>query len=340
MAGLRKLRGKYYVRVFMPGGKEKLLPTKTGDKKRAEAFKRQVEEREFLVKAKLAEDMTQTATALFEAVDEYLRDCRSRLRDTTYENYELALRNLKECWGDINLRQMTAAHFTTLRRYLSSRVGPTSVNIRLRAIRTFLNWLVATGKLESLPGKLATIKIDDQLPKFFTPGEIDKILDHVVTPKMKATIRLLAETGLRRSELFKCTLEDGYLHLRQTKGHRDRLVAIPPDLVSDFHLATENPYRLTSISRSFQEAIVAAGIEPKGRSLHSLRHSFALREYYRTGDIYYVRGLLGHSATATTECYLRFPEEYLERVFGGSVPRRPTRELVASLISSKPPFQA
>ena len=45
MAGLRKLRGKYYVRVFMPGGKEKLLPTKTGDRKRAEAFKRQVEER-------------------------------------------------------------------------------------------------------------------------------------------------------------------------------------------------------------------------------------------------------------------------------------------------------
>lgn len=340
MAGLRKLRGKYYVRVFLPGGKEKLIPTKTGDRKLAEARKRQIEEREFLVKAKLAEDMAKTATGLFDAVDEYLRDCRSRLRDTTYENYELALRNLKDCWGDINLRQMTAAHFTALRLYLSSRVGPTSVNIRLRAIRTFLNWLVATGKLESLPGKLATIKIDGQLPKFFTPGEIDKILDHVVNPRMKATIRLLAETGLRRSELFKCTLEDGYLHLRQTKGHRDRLVAIPLDLVSDFHLAMGDPYHPASVSRSFQEAIAAAGIEPKGRSLHCLRHTFALREYFRTGDVYLVRGLLGHRHVATTEIYLQFPEDYLERVFGSRVMRHPTREILDAVSTQKPAFQA
>ncbi len=136
---------------------------------------------------------------------------------------------------------------------------------------------------------------------------------------MSATIRLLAETGLRRSELFKCALEDGHLHLKNTKGHRERLVALPPGMLDDFLLATTDPYYLDSIGRSFRRALLQAGIEPKGRSLHSLRHTFALREYYRSGDIYYVRGLLGHSTVNTTERYLKFPEEYLQRVFGDRI---------------------
>ncbi|MCK4578377.1 MAG: site-specific integrase, partial [Candidatus Marinimicrobia bacterium] len=56
-------------------------------------------------------------------------------------------------------------------------------------------------------------------------------------------------------------------------------------------------------------------------TLHCLRHTFALREYYRTGDIYHVKERLGHSAVAVTEVYLRFPQEYLGRVFGDSVSR-------------------
>ena len=84
----------------------------------------------------------------------------------------------------------------------------------------------------------------------------------------------------------------------------------------------------------------AAGIAPKGRSLHSLRHTFALREYYRTGDIYHVKERLGHSAVAVTEIYLRFPQQYLAGVFGSSVARQSTAELYNRLGSEKPAFQA
>ena len=340
MAGLRKLKGRWYIRVFLENGREKLLPTKTGDRKQAEAFKRRIEEREFLVRAKLAEDISRTASGLSETVEEYLADCRSRLRHETYLNYGLALKNLQGCWGDIDLRQLTALHFTTLRKYLSSRVSTTSVNIRLRAIRAFLNWLVATGKVEHLPGKLALIKADEELPKFFSPAELNKIMAQITDPKMKATIKLLAETGLRRSELAMCALKDGYLHLRHTKGRRDRLVALPMELLPEFELIADSPYHPDSIGRAFRTAIIAAGIEPKGRSLHSLRHTFALREYYRTGDIYYVKGLLGHAHVTVTERYLKFPREYLEKVFGESVTPYPTRQLWADLSQDKPAFQA
>ncbi len=83
-----------------------------------------------------------------------------------------------------------------------------------------------------------------------------------------------------------------------------------------------------------------SGVEQKGRTLHSLRHTFALREYYRTGDIYQVKERLGHSAVAVTEVYLRFPQEYLERVFGSRITRQSTAELFNHLANEKPAFQA
>ncbi len=318
MAGLRKLRGKYYVRVYLPGGKEKLIPTKTGDRKRAEAFRRQIEEREFLVKAKLAEEVNHITTTLNDAVDEYLRDCKNRLRASTTSSYQLALADLKSCWGDIDVRGITPKHLSTIREYLSARVNSTTTNIRLRSIRAFLNWLVSCEKIDHIPGKISLVKTENSLPKFFNPKELDRIFAKVNDPRLKAVFNLLAETGLRRNELFKCTLEGNYLHLRETKGRRERLVRIPPERIPDFILATEDPYHPDFISHAFTRAMKAAGVTLAGRSLHSLRHTFALREYHRTKDIYYVKGLLGHSSVTVTEIYMRFPEKYLEQVFGES----------------------
>ncbi len=316
MAGLRKLRGKYYVRVYLPGGKEQLIPTKTGDRKQAEVFKRKVEEREFLVKARLADDLGRTAATLQEATSDFLKDCQTRLRPNTVRGYRLALDNLKRCWGDLDLRDITPKHLSAIREYLTTRVNPTTANINLRAIRAFLNWLVQSERIERIPGKIALVKIDQELPKFFTPDELDSIFAQVNDPRLRAVFRVLSETGLRRSELFSCTLEGNYLHLRDTKGRRERLVRIPPDLIPDFSLATEHPYHPDFISHAFTRAVKDVGISPGGRSLHSLRHTFALREYARTRDIYYVKGLLGHSSVTVTEIYMRFPEQYLEQVFG------------------------
>lgn len=316
MAGLRKLKGRWYIRIYLPGGKEKLIPTKTGDRKQAEARKRQIEQKEFLVRARLASDIDRTATRLSEAVEDYLRECRTRLRGSTIKSYRLALADLKTCWGDIDVRAITPKHLSAIREYLTARVNPTTVNIRLRSVRAFLNWLVQTEKIDRVPGKVSLVKIDQELPKFFTPDELDTIFAKVNDPRLKAVFHLLAETGLRRSELFNCTLEGDYLHLRETKGRRERLVRIPPDLIPDFSLATENPYHPDFISHAFTSAVKEARISPDGRSLHSLRHTFALREYARTKDIYYVKGLLGHSSVTVTEIYMRFPERYLEQVFG------------------------
>ena len=124
MAGMRKLKGKWYIRVYLGNGKEKLLPTKTGDRKQAEAKRRLIEEREFLVKARLIEDIDKVSSRLFDLVDEFLKECRSRLRSSTVESYDYSLVNLKACWGNLELGQLTARHLSMLREYLLARVIP------------------------------------------------------------------------------------------------------------------------------------------------------------------------------------------------------------------------
>ena len=149
---------------------------------------------------------------------------------------------------------------------------------------------------------------------------------------MLATITVLAETGLRPSELASCRLDGTHLHLRQTKGHKDRLVAISPALLPDVLLALREPYKSGSVSQSFCRALRKAGIPKNGRSLYCLRHTFAMREYARTRDIYYVKGLLGQSAVKVTEKYTAYPEEYLRQVFGVQDPVAQAFQVASSSI--------
>ena len=49
--------------------------------------------------------------------------------------------------------------------------------------------------------------------------------------------------------------------------------------------------------------------------LHCLRHTFAVRRYLQTRDIYLVKQELGHSSVVTTEIYAKFSLRRLESDF-------------------------
>ena len=49
--------------------------------------------------------------------------------------------------------------------------------------------------------------------------------------------------------------------------------------------------------------------------LHCLRHTFAVRRYLQTRDIYLVKQELGHSSVVTTEIYAKFSLRRLEADF-------------------------
>ena len=49
--------------------------------------------------------------------------------------------------------------------------------------------------------------------------------------------------------------------------------------------------------------------------LHCLRHTFAVRRYLQTRDIYLVKQELGHQSVVTTEIYAKFSLRRLENDF-------------------------
>ena len=64
--------------------------------------------------------------------------------------------------------------------------------------------------------------------------------------------------------------------------------------------------------RRFSEWIEKAGIKGPA-SPHSLRHSFALGLYQRTGDVLIVKEALRHRSITSTLVYARADEERLKR---------------------------
>ncbi|MBL7047381.1 MAG: tyrosine-type recombinase/integrase [Candidatus Marinimicrobia bacterium] len=54
----------------------------------------------------------------------------------------------------------------------------------------------------------------------------------------------------------------------------------------------------------------------EGKTLHCLRHSYALKTWSESGDINLTRELLGHTTLSTTMIYTKFPPEYLREILG------------------------
>jgi len=191
------------------------------------------------------------------------------------------------------------------------RYNPTTVNIRLRGIRTMLNFLADKGLIQ-LPFKVKQIKTDHHLPKFITPSEMDKIYSAVNDSKLISTFRIYEFTGLRLSELFHSRLEGDFIKVEQSKGRKERIIPIPTELIQDYLIATDKPYSMGFISRSFHLACQKSGLS--GKTIHSLRHTFALRKLLETNNLQLVKELLGHSSVKVTEIYTTFPPDFLAQV--------------------------
>ena len=70
-----------------------------------------------------------------------------------------------------------------------------------------------------------------------------------------------------------------------------------------------------AIQLKFARWVKEAGID-RPVSVHSLRHTFAIRLYEKTGDLYLVQRALGHRNITTTEIYARVSDEALRRAVG------------------------
>ncbi len=316
MAGLRLLKGKYYVRVWLDG-KEKLLPTGTANRRDAEIQKSKIERQEIEIKQKIRDEMDAIKNRLTikAGVDYFLKNvgAERNITESTVKTYRLAANDFINSLGRlIYFDSIKRESYSEMLNHLQSKYNPTTVNIRLRGIRSMLNYLTDKGLIQS-PFHVKQIKTDKQLPKFITPDEMDAIYKQVTDPKLAATFRVYEFTGMRLSELFHSRLDGNFIKVEQSKGRKERIIPIPVDRIADYQFAVSDPYSIFHISRKFSEYSKQAGLS--GKTIHALRHTFALRKLIETNNISLVKELLGHSSVTVTEIYTAFPKDFLAQVF-------------------------
>lgn len=139
------------------------------------------------------------------------------------------------------------------------------------------------------------------------------------TGRLTVILRLAGEAGLRRAEIAQVHISDltedltGWSLLVKGKGGKMRTVPLADD-VADLvaRSCRESGWALPGddgghLSPRWVGTIAAEALGPY--TLHQLRHRFATRAYAASRDLLAVQQLLGHASPATTQRYVRPPDD-------------------------------
>jgi integrase/recombinase XerC len=260
---------------------------------------------------------------------------QKRCSPHTLRAYEGDLRHWLAALGETRISKLEP---TGLRSYLSTLYDSrerASVCRKLAAIRSFLRYLRAEGKIDKNVALLVpTPKAKQKLPRFL---KIEEITDVIEAPDLttrlgrrdRALLEILYASGLRVAEAVG--LDIGDLDLKSGwvkvlgKGSKERMVPFGPPAAEALKAyladrealaadgALPDPHalflnyrgtRLTSrsvarlLARNLVKAAVAKTLSP-----HGIRHSFATHLLAAGADLRTIQELLGHANLSTTQRY-------------------------------------
>jgi integrase/recombinase XerD len=159
------------------------------------------------------------------------------------------------------------------------------------------------------------------LPVVLSRDEVGALLLSISSPLILAITATMYGTGLRIGEACALQVGDvdgarGVVHVRATKGRRERLVMLSPRLAtllphlwrwsqpSAWAFGGGRPISQQLIRCALRVAAARAGLRKKVTP-HVLRHSFATHLLEGGTDLRLIQLLLGHASIRTTVRYVR-----------------------------------
>ncbi|MCF7884971.1 MAG: site-specific integrase [Candidatus Marinimicrobia bacterium] len=340
MASLQKHRGKYYAHVsYKEDGKykQKVIPLYLKQKKRAESRLLEIQRQEKLFKEgriKLSDISVEKPPEEIKeknhnykrswtlVINRFLKYKKRHVSKKTVQVYEVALRRLKNIFADKKYKDITRQDRDRFEEGLTEIYpNKTSYNIYLRSIRAFFNWLKDEGKIKELPFKFKQKATKPNRPKYFTQEQIDMILEEASkqSKELYARIYFHFNTGCRLSEIHKAIYHNGFIKITDPiKNGAERSIPIDDKTREQFFIAKEGQYTDNTIGRKFRKILRKLDlykINGETYSFHNTRHTYAVKKYAETKDIYKVKTLLGHKSVTTTEIYATFNIDELRNDF-------------------------
>jgi site-specific recombinase XerD len=181
---------------------------------------------------------------------------------------------------------------------------------------------------------LSKLRIPKQLklPTVLTIPEVDQLLSAIRKPAFQCFFWTVYSLGLRLQEALHLQVSDidagrMLVHVRRGKGHKDRLVPLPPKTLHLLraHWAThrhphwlfpcegrdhqqsstaERPMSETTVQDCIRKVVDELGWAKRGVSTHTLRHCYATHLLEAGVNLRQIQKYLGHSSLMSTTIYL------------------------------------
>jgi len=258
---------------------------------------------------------------LDDVVEKYIKHKQAEnLAPNSIKRIRQSMNNLVNHLGSgFNFTAINSDDIDDFKLVIGKNRTPAGVNLDVRNVRAFCNWLFHTERIDrQLPIK--QVKEPDRPPQYLTEAEIKAIFSlDSLTDQMKRFYGFYLATGLRRSAPFFGHMEGNWLVIPAdapyNKSKRELEVNLDSTLhkiwleMIDVKQQWEDQGRLFDsltgkLTKTFKSAIRECGINDS-QHLHNTRHTFAVREWLRTNNIYMVKEQLGHSSVAVSEGYMK-----------------------------------
>jgi len=267
---------------------------------------------------------------IYQIIEKWLDIKKTNVSFETHRRYVISL----NCFMNITGKSSPIASISNqtiedFKKFYKVHHSPHGINVNLRGIKAFLRWSYDEGHLKTLP-KIVMMKTPQSKPKYIREKDFQLIMESdSISDWYKDAFRLYHSTGMRRSEVINGHLEGSFLIVSAEYSKTRRELEIPLEkwmisVVREIHKARdkhiEQRRNLLTFKDKFTKAFNVAckdiGIYLEGQTnLHCLRHTFAVRRYLQTRDLYQVCKELNHTSITTTEIYSQFSFKRLEQDF-------------------------
>jgi len=342
MATLIPRRGVWYARVqwYKKGHQnqtEKQVPLRTKSKVSARERLAIVNKVESDIKAGieftfpwLSNDSTTTVKrfTISNAVDLWLSNRKSNgIRQSTIRRNRYSMESFMSIVGrNKPLTDITTNIIDVYKNAcIEKGMSPSGININLRAVKTLLRWCYRRDYINKVPHIDMVSK-----PKSMSLYIPDRIFAELMRlnwldDQYKTAFLFYHETGCRASEPFIGELDGNWLLISgdKTKQRADKELRLNNECLRlciqmqnhlDKYNGTVESWT-QNLSKTFLKAMREIDGDDTKYHLHCLRHTFAVRRYLRTRDIYLVKQEMGHASVITTEVYAHFSLRRLEMDF-------------------------
>lgn len=249
---------------------------------------------------------------------------------------------IREFFQHRPLQSITPLMIEMFRSQVMKDLKPKSVNNCTELLRSMFRKAEEWGMVEKSPFKMRSLKIPQQKYSWWDKKEhIQAFFAEAKKDRYYTAYRLSLECGLRLGEIVGLSKQDinferNQIHIHRqwlnreecygpTKGRRERFVYLHPgsDLKEALRRAVQQsphdeaifvtaegtrvrPRRLAA--RHFQRMVELAEV-PRIR-FHDLRHTFASWYMIEVGDIWALKGILGHVDVQTTQRYAHLSDRH------------------------------